>query len=91
MSPSTPQPPCPVCRLPLALRIARGRKSGKTFLMLICAQDARHFRGFINDRAYVDAVLSRLENHIALKEGMVDPKDGEVPPRPSKTNLERDS
>ena len=79
MSTSSTQPPCPVCRQPLALRIARGRKSGKTFLMLLCAQDARHFRGFINDRTYVDGVLSRLEDHTPLKGGEVDPEDGDKP------------
>ena len=91
MSTSKPQPPCPVCRQPLALRIARGRKSGKTFLMLLCAEDARHFRGFINDRAYVDGVLSRLEGRTALDQGGVDSIDGKAPPRRSKTNLEQPS
>ena len=91
MSTSNSQPPCPVCRQPLILRIARGRKSGKTFLMLICAHDARHFRGFINDRTYVDGVLSRLEGHTSLKEVEVDPNDGLSHSRRSKTNLERDS
>lgn len=83
------QSPCPVCREPLALRIARGRKSGKTFLMLICSHDARHFRGFINDRTYVDGVLSRLEGHTPLGVGKVDPNDGPAPGSRSKTDLER--
>ena len=89
MSTSSTQAPCPVCQQPMALRIARGRKSGKTFLMLLCAQDARHFRGFINDRTYVDGALPRLEDHTSLKEVEVDPKDGLAPSRRSKTNLER--
>ncbi len=72
----------------LVLRIARGRKSGKTFLMLLCAQDGRHFRGFINDRTYVDGVLSRLEDHTPVKDGGVDPEDGDAPAGRSKTNLE---
>ena len=53
--------PCPVCRSPLDLRVARGRKSGKPFLMLVCPQDGRHFRGFIADRVYVRQVVVRLE------------------------------
>ena len=61
MTPSTPPVPCPVCRTPLTLRLARGRKSGKPFLMLICPADGRHFRGFINDQAYVKEVLAKLE------------------------------
>ena len=88
---SPSQSPCPVCRQPLALRIARGRKSGKTFLMLICSHDARHFRGFINDRTYVDGVLSRLEGHTPAKKGNVDQVDGGAPCSRTKTNLERGS
>ena len=57
--------PCLICGEPLTVRLARGRKSGKPFIMLICPQDGRHFRGFINDRVYVDKVLARLEGHVA--------------------------
>lgn len=54
--------PCVVCGEPLTLRPARGRKSGKPFLMLLCTADARHFRAFINDQAYVRSVLDGLES-----------------------------
>ena len=54
--------PCPVCRLPLDIRPAQGRKSGKLFIMLVCAQDGRHFRGFITDQDYVSEVTSRLQS-----------------------------
>lgn len=54
--------PCVVCGGPLALRVAHGRKSGKPFLMLVCAEDGRHFRAFINDQAYVRSVLDGLES-----------------------------
>ena len=53
--------PCLICGVPLSLRTARGRKSGKAFLMLVCPVDGRHFRGFITDRDYVKQVLARLE------------------------------
>ena len=56
------QAPCPVCRVPLTVRLARGRKSGKPFLMLLCGQDGRHFRAFINDQKYVAEVLEQLED-----------------------------
>ena len=56
--------PCLVCGEQLTIRLAKGRKSQKTFLMLICSQDGRHFRGFVNDREYVDGVLARLEGHM---------------------------
>jgi hypothetical protein len=58
---SSEMPGCPVCGDPLSVRLANGRKSGKAFVMLICAQDARHFRGFISHRPYVKEVLEHLE------------------------------
>ena len=54
-------PGCPVCGLRLSLSIAKGRKSGKHSIMLKCARDGRHFRGFIADRSYVDEVMARME------------------------------
>lgn len=42
-------------------RLARGRKSGQPFVMLKCRREARHYRAFINDKAYVAQVLERLE------------------------------
>ena len=53
--------PCVVCKEPLTVRLARGRKSGKPFVMLLCGRDGRHFRAFINDQVYVGHVLERLE------------------------------
>jgi hypothetical protein len=52
---------CPVCGEPMAYQIARGRKSGKPFLMVKCLRDGRHFRGFIGDQDYVRKLLERLE------------------------------
>ena len=51
--------PCPVCSRPLSVRPAEGRKSGKPFIMLVCAEDGRHFRGFITDIGYVSRVMER--------------------------------
>ena len=59
MSNSVPR--CPICNDSLSVRLAYGRKSGKPFVMLICARDGRHFRGFINHRPYVDEILEYLE------------------------------
>jgi hypothetical protein len=61
MSTTTPSVSCLICGTALTLRLAKGRKSGKPFLMLICPQDGRHFRGFINDQSYVKGVLTKLE------------------------------
>ena len=55
--------PCPVCGKPLSFRLAQGRKSGKPFIQLLCAQDGRHFRGFIGDKTYIYKVFNYLENH----------------------------
>jgi len=52
---------CPVCGIPMAFQIARGRKSGKPFLMVKCLRDGRHFRGFVGDRDYVQRLLEGLE------------------------------
>ena len=52
---------CLICKQPMAVRLARGRKSGKPSVMLICPIDGRHFRAFINDRDYVSRVVDRLE------------------------------
>ncbi len=52
---------CIVCQGPLEVRLAQGRKSGKSFVMLLCGVDARHFRAFVNDQDYVRRVLERME------------------------------
>ena len=82
-------PCCLVCHGPLALRLARGRKSGKPSIMLICPTDGRHFRGFISDRAYVAQVLALLEGQA---QSLDDQNDGDINStlsRRSTTNLEQ--
>ena len=81
--------PCLVCRKPLAVRLARGRKSGKPSIMLICPTDGRHFRGFISDRAYVGQVLALLEEQTTPSEGQDDGDISSAPHTRSKTNLDR--
>ena len=61
MKKSSQEIPCLVCTRPLDVRPARGRKSGKPFLMLVCPHDGRHFRGFITDQFYVGQILEKLE------------------------------
>jgi hypothetical protein len=69
MTPASLQVPRLVCTTPLTLRLVRGRKSGKPFLMLICSPDPRHFRGFITHQNYVAGVLARLESQTPSPEG----------------------
>ena len=57
------QIPCPVCNGALAVRLARGRKSGKPFVMLVCGKDGRHLRGFISDREFVKGVVEKAGIH----------------------------
>jgi hypothetical protein len=62
-------PHCPICGENLSLSLAKGRKSGKAFIMLRCLVDGRHFRGFITHRPFVEAMVDKLE---ALKQVKTD-------------------
>lgn len=62
-------PSCPICKCPLSIRLARGRRSGKPFVMLLCPADGRHFRGFISHQPYVRELLDRLEASTASTSG----------------------
>lgn len=56
-----PSVPCPLCGESIALKLSRGRKSGKPFISLVCHGDPRHLRGFIHDSEFVGQVVERLE------------------------------
>ena len=65
---------CPVCRDTVHVRPARGRRSKKPFVMLVCSNDGRLFRAFINDQAFVSRVikeagLTRIESGASDGEG----------------------
>ena len=81
--------PCVVCHKPLELRTAKGRTSGKPFLMLICPADGRHFRAFINDQDFVAGVMSRLEGYTRSSDIHDDPEVLDGPLTRSKIDLER--
>ena len=51
---------CPVCNRALSVRPAKGRKSGKLFISMVCPGDGRHFRGFIADQQFVHAVIEQV-------------------------------
>ena len=91
MTSPTQNTPCLICGDSLTVRMARGRKSGKPFVMLVCGRDGRHFRGFITDQTYVGELLSRLEAHQATNDNGANPEDGTTPSKRSKTYLERAS
>lgn len=52
---------CPVCKQDIQVSSAKGRKSGKPFVMLKCESDGRHFRAFITYKPFVDNVISGAE------------------------------
>lgn len=52
---------CPVCKEEIQVSTAKGRKSGKPFVMLKCAVDGRHFRAFVTYRPFVDKVIAGAE------------------------------
>ena len=51
--------PCPICGTGLQLTVTTNRH-GKHAIGVHCPRDGRHFRGFINDHAYVVDMLARL-------------------------------
>lgn len=51
---------CPVCQEPLRASVTRSAK-GRVALMMVCPRDGRHFRAFVNDRAFVGKVVASLE------------------------------
>lgn len=59
--------PCPLCRTALRFSLATSRRSKKkkVFVMLVCPTDARHFRGFISDQAFVSKLVEQTEGGLA--------------------------
>lgn len=49
---------CPICSQAIEVLPSKSAKSGKHFIQLKCPVDARHFRGFIHDRMFVETALS---------------------------------
>ena len=56
--------PCHICQAALKVTLARGRKSGKPFVMLACPEDGRHIRAFIADRTYVENLIGQAEEKL---------------------------
>ena len=51
---------CPVCGLGLKVATTKSQR-GKVALVLVCPDDGRHFRGFINDIKFVRQVMEAIE------------------------------
>ena len=56
--------PCHICQAGLKVKLARGRKSGKPFVMLACPEDGRHIRAFVADRTYVENLIGLVEGNL---------------------------
>ena len=81
---------CPVCGADLKVKFSTSKR-GKVSLSLACPNDGRHFRGFINDPAFVRGVvdsLEYLEGHTPSSDDRVDGEDNLVGNAPSKMVLE---
>ena len=79
---------CPVCGAVLKATTSISKK-GKVSLSLAGPRDARDFRAFINNQAFVRRVLDSLEGHTPSLEGRADVDDNPTPDNPSKRILER--
>ena len=55
---------CHICQAALKVKLARGSKSGKPFVMLACPEDGRHIRAFIADRTYVENLIGQAEEKL---------------------------
>jgi hypothetical protein len=51
---------CPVCGEPLNVRLVQSKR-GMLSLMLVCPEEGRHFRAFLNDQDYIAEVTSRVD------------------------------
>ena len=71
---------CPVCTGPLSVRLARGRKSGKPFILLVCPVDGRHLRAFVSDRGYLDRVMGAGAAGRGGRTGTTGPEAMSAPP-----------
>ena len=60
---------CPVCQEHIKVKTAKGRKSNKPFIMLVCPVDGRHFRGFITDQGYIRQVIGDREGDLGSGRG----------------------
>ena len=58
---------CPLCqaRLRFSLASSRRAKNQKHFVMLVCPNDARHFRGFISDQTHVAKLIRATEGALS--------------------------
>ena len=52
---------CHLCGNDLDVRLARGRKSGKPFVLMVCPVDGRHMRAFVGDADYVRNLMDQVE------------------------------
>lgn len=57
---------CPICSEGMKLTVTTNR-NGKHAIGVHCSVDGRHFRGFINHKPYVEAMLGRLTESMAAR------------------------
>ena len=58
---------CPVCGAKVAAQYTRQGRRFKAGLMLVCPDDSRHFRGFVNDPAFLENSSSFTDANALIK------------------------
>ena len=53
--------PCHICQAFLKVKLARGKKSGKPFVMPTRPEDGKHIRAIAADRAFVENRIGQAE------------------------------
>ncbi len=70
---------CLVCHGPMDVGPARGRKSGKPFVMLKCRRRGQHFRAFIGDETFVNQLIEAAATPPAEDTATEEPPDPAAP------------
>lgn len=60
---------CPICGAELKLEFTTNKRTQRCGVMLVCPEDGRHFRGFINDPKSVRRAVDAGDPKVLLVKG----------------------
>ena len=66
---------CPICGTAMRVTVTTNR-NGKHAIGVHCPDDGRHFRGFINHKPYVEAVLGEVLADAGARTALAGPASG---------------
>ncbi|HVA21770.1 MAG TPA: hypothetical protein VNN74_06725 [Candidatus Micrarchaeia archaeon] len=66
---------CPICGTAMRVTVTTNR-NGKHAIGVHCPDDGRHFRGFINHKPYVEAVLGEAVAEAGARPDVIGPGGG---------------